>query len=72
MMSDFFVRGARLQAERLGDRQELVLVLGFKDGLFECLSGHGYLSPDAIRGVSGLDAERCRNCRHEPALMAPR
>jgi hypothetical protein len=21
----------------------LVLVLGFEDGLFECLSGHGYL-----------------------------
>ena len=58
---------ARLHPECFGDCQELVLVLGFQDGLFECLCGHWYLFSGTrpVRGrADGVfrNSSRIRRC----------
>ena len=69
--------GAGLHAERLGDRQQLVLVLRFQDGLFECLCGHeclflGETSWEAdARSVPESDPAADRCCRPTKLGIAP-
>jgi hypothetical protein len=73
MISDFFVRAARLQAERLWRFcQELVLVLGFEDGLFELpLRPRVPLSRCDPWGLRPRFAVSCRNGSPETGTDDP-